>query len=150
LAQTIPVYAIFFLFFSIANIGLPGTSSFVGEFMILVGVFEVNTFAAVFSAMGIILGGAYSLYLANRILFGNINLNVVSVSVDISERETAALVPLFVLVLRREFANFFLFKMNTTFLKKSNSRSSGSRHKRDVNLKVFGVSRKSDKVKHNC
>jgi len=113
LAQTIPVYAIFFLFFSIANIGLPGTSSFVGEFMILVGVFEVNTFAAVFSAMGIILGGAYSLYLANRILFGNINLNVVSVSVDISERETAALVPLFVLVLGIGlYPNIFLDSMH--------------------------------------
>lgn len=113
MAQTIPVYAIFFLFFSIANIGLPGTSSFVGEFMILVGVFEVNTFAAVFSAMGIILGGAYSLYLANRILFGNINLNVVSVSVDISERETAALVPLFVLVLGIGlYPNIFLDSMH--------------------------------------
>jgi len=79
-----PVYGIFFLFFSIANIGLPGTSSFIGEFMILVGVFEVNTFAAAFSAVGIVLGGAYSLYLANRILFGNINLNAVGVSVDTS------------------------------------------------------------------
>jgi NADH-quinone oxidoreductase subunit M len=58
LAQTIPLFAILFLFFSIANIGLPGTSSFIGEFIILVGVYEVNTFVATFSALGIILGGA--------------------------------------------------------------------------------------------
>lgn len=88
-----------FLFFSIANIGLPGTSSFIGEFIILVGVYEVNTFAAAFSALGMILGGAYSLYLANRILFGNINLNAISVSVDLNKREIATLLPLFIIVL---------------------------------------------------
>ena len=88
-----------FLFFSMANIELPGTSSFIGEFIILVGVYEVNTFAAAFSALGMVLGGAYSLYLANRILFGNINLNAIGVSVDLNKREIATLFPLFILVL---------------------------------------------------
>jgi NADH-quinone oxidoreductase subunit M len=110
-----PVYGIFFLFFSIANIGLPGTSSFIGEFMILVGVFEVNTFAAAFSAVGIVLGGAYSLYLANRILFGNINLNAVGVSVDTSEREIASLFPLFFIVLVMGlYPNIFLDAMHVS------------------------------------
>jgi NADH-quinone oxidoreductase subunit M len=110
-----PVYGIFFLFFSIANIGLPGTSSFIGEFMILVGVFEVNTFAAAFSAVGIVLGGAYSLYLANRILFGNINLNSVGVSVDTSEREIASLFPLFFIVLVMGlYPNIFLDAMHVS------------------------------------
>jgi|TARA_B110001450_G_C17603898_1_gene474205 NADH-quinone oxidoreductase subunit M len=58
LVQTMPLYGLLFLFFSMANIGLPGTSSFVGEFLILVGVYEVNTFAAAFSAIGMVLGGA--------------------------------------------------------------------------------------------
>lgn len=94
-----PLYALIFLFFSIANIGLPGTSSFIGEFIILIGVYEVNTFAAAFSAIGIVLGGAYSLYLANRILFGNINLTAITVSPDLNRRELATLFPLFFLVL---------------------------------------------------
>jgi NADH-quinone oxidoreductase subunit M len=74
LAHSMPMYATVFLFFTMANIALPGTSSFVGEFMILLGTFQVNTFAAVLSATGMILGGAYSLWLYNRIAYGNLRL----------------------------------------------------------------------------
>ena len=62
-----PLYVTIFLFFTMANIALPGTSSFVGEFLILLGTFQVNTFAAVIAATGMILGGAYSLWLYNRV-----------------------------------------------------------------------------------
>ena len=54
------------------NLSLPGTSSFVGEFLILVGVFQTNTFVATFAATGMILGGAYSIWLYNRVVFGNL------------------------------------------------------------------------------
>ena len=98
-----------------ANIGLPGTSSFIGEFLILVGVYEVNTFAAAFSALGMVLGGAYSLYLANRILFGNINLNAISVSIDLNQREMATLLPLaFLVLLMGLYPNIFLDVMHSS------------------------------------
>jgi proton-translocating NADH-quinone oxidoreductase chain M len=70
LVQTIPRFVGCFRFFTRANIALPGTSSFVGEFMILVGIFQSNTYVAVLSATGMILGGAYSLWLFNRISYG--------------------------------------------------------------------------------
>jgi proton-translocating NADH-quinone oxidoreductase chain M len=72
LAQVIPIFIGFFLFFIIANIALPGTSSFVGEFLILVGVGQVNFLVAIISAISIVLGGGYSLWLFNRLAFGNI------------------------------------------------------------------------------
>jgi len=75
IAHSMPIYATIFLFFTMANIALPGTSSFVGEFLILLGTFQVNTFAAVLSATGMILGGAYSLWLYNRIAYGNLRLS---------------------------------------------------------------------------
>ena len=75
----------------------------------------INTFAAAFSALGMVLGGAYSLYLANRILFGNINLNAISVSVDMNRREMATLVPLFILVLVMGlYPNIFLDVMHVS------------------------------------
>jgi NADH-quinone oxidoreductase subunit M len=55
-----------------ANIGLPGTSSFIGEFLIIAGCFLTNTWASLFAAIGMVLGGGYSLWLLNRITFGNI------------------------------------------------------------------------------
>jgi NADH-quinone oxidoreductase subunit M len=58
-----PIYVTVFLFFTMANIALPGTSSFVGEFLILLGAYQVNTFATFVAATGMVLGGAYSLWL---------------------------------------------------------------------------------------
>lgn len=72
LVQVIPIFIAFFLFFIMANIALPGTSSFVGEFLILVGIGQVNFLVAVLSAISIVLGGGYSLWLFNRLAFGNI------------------------------------------------------------------------------
>jgi NADH-quinone oxidoreductase subunit M len=107
-----PIYATIFLFFTMANIALPGTSSFVGEFMILLGTFQVNTFAAVLSATGMILGGAYSLWLYNRIAYGNLRLGwgvgpisgegisgTTKIFGDLSRREFMIFTPLVILTL---------------------------------------------------
>ena len=98
-AQTMPVFAAIFRFFTMANIALPGTSSFVGEFMILVGVFQTNPFAAVMSATGMVLGGAYSLWLYNRVAYGNLKNSYVGVSVDVVRRERRMFLPLIALTL---------------------------------------------------
>ena len=68
------LYIMIFLFFTMANIALPGTSSFVGEFLILAGSFQANTTVCFLAATGMVLGGAYSLWLYNRVAFGNLKI----------------------------------------------------------------------------
>jgi proton-translocating NADH-quinone oxidoreductase chain M len=99
LAHTMPIYIAIFMFFSMANIALPGTSSFVGEFLILVGAFQTNTTVCVLSATGMILGGGYSLWLFNRVAFGNIKVQYMKAFSDIDKREFGTLLPLIVLTL---------------------------------------------------
>ena len=70
IARTAPIYAIFFLFFTMANISLPGTANFVGEFLVFTGAYQNNTFVALLSTSGMVLGAAYGLWLCNRLLFG--------------------------------------------------------------------------------
>lgn len=98
-AQTMPIFAAIFLFFTMANIALPGTSSFVGEFMILIGIFQTNTFVATMSATGMVLGGAYSLWLFNRVAYGNVKTMYVGTSVDVNRRERLTFIPLIILTL---------------------------------------------------
>lgn len=71
LVQFMPIFAIFFFFFSVANVSFPGTSSFVGELLILLGLFEHNIFITVLACLGVIFGVIYSFWLYNRIMFGN-------------------------------------------------------------------------------
>ena len=99
LAHTMPIYIAIFMFFSMANIALPGTSSFVGEFLILAGAFQTNTTVCVLSATGMILGGGYSLWLFNRVAFGNIKVQYIKAFSDVDKREFATLLPLIVLTL---------------------------------------------------
>jgi proton-translocating NADH-quinone oxidoreductase chain M len=99
LAHTMPIYIAIFMFFSMANIALPGTSSFVGEFLILAGAFQTNTTVCVLSATGMILGGGYSLWLFNRVAFGNIKVQYMKAFSDVDKREFATLCPLLVLTL---------------------------------------------------
>jgi proton-translocating NADH-quinone oxidoreductase chain M len=99
LAHTMPIYIAIFMFFSMANIALPGTSSFVGEFLILVGAFQTNTTVCVLSATGMILGGGYSLWLFNRVAFGNIKVQYMKAFSDVDKREFGTLLPLIVLTL---------------------------------------------------
>jgi len=96
LAHTMPLFTIIFLLFTMANIALPGTSSFVGEFLILSGAFKVNTTATFFGALGMILGGGYSLWLFNRIVYGNLKIQYLTAFQDINPREFFVFFPLLV------------------------------------------------------
>ena len=94
LATMMPLYIIIFLFFTMANISFPGTSSFIGEFLILIGSFKVNTTITFLGALGIIIGGAYSLWLLNRIAFGNLKTQYTTKFLDLNFREFILFVPL--------------------------------------------------------
>ncbi|CAM9089868.1 unnamed protein product [Phaeothamnion confervicola] len=99
LMHTMPLFGSLFLFFTMANIGLPPTSSFVGEFLILVGIFQTNTTACVWGATGMVLGGVYALWLFNRIAYGNIKDQFIPTFTDISRREFVTFFPLVVCTL---------------------------------------------------
>ena len=89
-----PLYAVAFMVFTLANIGLPGTSGFIGEFLTLIGTFQVNNLVAFFATFGTILSAAYALYLYRRIIFGVIDKPNLMGIVDLSGREIATLLPL--------------------------------------------------------
>ena len=72
LVNRMPAYALIFMFFTMANVGLPGTSGFIGEFLTLVGVFQVNTWVAAVATTGVILSAAYALWLYRRVVFGDL------------------------------------------------------------------------------
>jgi NADH:ubiquinone oxidoreductase subunit 4 (subunit M) len=104
-----PIFSFFFLLFTLGNLSLPGTSSFVGEFLLLTGIYKVNILASVISALGVILCGIYSLWLYNRIIFGNLKINHTLLFKDITFRELSILFPLLVLVfLMGIYPTFFL------------------------------------------
>jgi len=94
LVHVMPIYVFIFLFFTMANIGLPGTGSFIGEFLILIGIFQLNTTIAFFSATGMVLGGCYSLWLFNRISYGNLKSQYLIHFKDLNKREFFVLFPL--------------------------------------------------------
>jgi NADH-quinone oxidoreductase subunit M len=94
LAVNMPVYALFFMLFTMASIGLPGTSGFVGEFLSLLGIYEASSIVAFFCTTGIILGAAYMLYLYRRVVFGELTKDDVKAMPDLSPREWAIMVPL--------------------------------------------------------
>lgn len=99
LVQMMPLYSALFLLFTLANIALPGTSSFVGEFLLLSGVYKINTVCYIFAALGVILSGAYSLWLYNRVIYGNLKTNSTIIFEDLTFREFSVLIPLLLLVL---------------------------------------------------
>lgn len=107
LTLVMPLYILIFLFFTMANIAMPGTSSFVGEFLILEGIFKENIIASVFGATGIVLGGGYSLWLYNRLAYGNLKNEFIRDYSDITLREFCIFFPLilgtFVLGIYPEF-----------------------------------------------
>jgi len=94
-----PVYSALFGFFTMANIALPGTSSFVGEFLLLVGLFKENILICLFATLGVILCGSYSLWLYNRICFGNLNTINILYYRDIDLKEFAIMLPLLIVVI---------------------------------------------------
>ncbi len=98
LANNMPRYALVFMVFMMASVGLPGTSGFVGELLILAGAFKVNTWLAALTATGLILGAAYMLYLYRRVIFGVLDKDSLKALLDLSPREIAVFAPLVVLV----------------------------------------------------
>lgn len=96
LASVMPIYISVFLFFTMANIAFPGTSSFIGEFLILTGSFKSNTSVAFLGATGVILSGVYSLWLLNRIAFGNMKVQYYEKFLDLNKREFICFLPLII------------------------------------------------------
>ncbi|HVK90802.1 MAG TPA: NADH-quinone oxidoreductase subunit M, partial [Mycoplana sp.] len=94
LVSNMPKYAVAFMIFTMANVGLPGTSGFVGEVMTVIGVFRVNTWVALFAATGVILSAAYALWLYRRVIFGPLEKESLKALLDLSGREKAILYPL--------------------------------------------------------
>jgi NADH-quinone oxidoreductase subunit M len=97
LADRMPLYAFAFMVFTMANVGLPGTSGFVGEFLTLTGAFRTNTWVALFATSGIILSAAYALWLYRRVIFGKLEKPSLANILDLSPREVAILAPLVIL-----------------------------------------------------
>ena len=99
LVNRMPAYALVFMFFTMANVGLPGTSGFVGEFLVLIGIFQVNTWVAAVATTGVILSAAYGLWLYRRVAFGALVKHALKTIQDMSRRERAIFAPLIVMTL---------------------------------------------------
>ncbi len=99
LVNNMPRYALAFMVFMLASVGLPGTSGFVGEFLSLIGAFQVNTWVAFFATTGMVLGAAYMLYLYRRVVFGVITKDDVRAMLDLSPREVLIFAPMIAVVL---------------------------------------------------
>ena len=94
LVNRMPAYALIFMFFTMANVGLPGTSGFVGEFLTLVGIFKVNTWIALIATSGVVLSAAYALWLYRRVMMGDLIKEALRTIQDMSLRERAVFAPL--------------------------------------------------------
>jgi proton-translocating NADH-quinone oxidoreductase chain M len=108
LIQVMPIFGILFFIFTLGNIGFPGTSNFIGETLILVGIFEKNILIAIFTGFGIILSAVYSLWLYNRLFFGTLKLNYGFYFIDLVWNEFLIFLPLI----------FFMFSLgvNSNFI----------------------------------
>jgi NADH-quinone oxidoreductase subunit M len=98
LVNRMPLYAFAFMVFTLANVGLPGTSGFVGEFLTLVGAFKASTWVAFLATTGVILSAAYALYLYRRMMFGAIEKPALRTISDLGYREVLVFTPLVLLV----------------------------------------------------
>ena len=114
LVNRMPFYAAVFMVFALANIGLPGTSGFIGEFLTMVGAFHVQTWVAIFAATGVILSAAYMLYLYWRVIFGELVKPSLAAIKDLSLREAAILVPLVVATVVMGVYPKFIFDITGT------------------------------------
>jgi NADH-quinone oxidoreductase subunit M len=99
LVNRMPLYAFVFMVFTLANVGLPGTSGFVGEFLSLIGTFRVNNWVATLATLGTILSAAYALWLYRKIVFGTLEKPALFNITDIGWREIAIMTPLIVLTI---------------------------------------------------
>jgi NADH-quinone oxidoreductase subunit M len=94
LVNRMPAYAVVFLIFTMANVGLPGTSGFVGEFLTLMGAFKANTWVALFATTGVVLSAAYALWLYRRVVLGDLVKDALKGMNDMTLRERAIIYPL--------------------------------------------------------
>ena len=99
LVNRMPFYAFTFMVFTMANVGLPGTAGFIGEFLTLVGAYNANSWVALFATTGVILSAAYALYLYRRVVFGALEKASLANISDLSAREIAIFVPLIALTI---------------------------------------------------
>ena len=109
LVNRMPAYALIFMLFTMANVGLPGTSGFVGELLTLIGVFQVNVWVALFATFGVVLSAAYALWLYRRVVFGDlIKVSLKSIN-DLDRRERLLFTPLILAtVILGVYPNFIL------------------------------------------
>ncbi|HUC61350.1 MAG TPA: NADH-quinone oxidoreductase subunit M [Alphaproteobacteria bacterium] len=115
LVHRMPLYAMAFMLFMLASVGLPGTSGFVGEFLSLLGVFKVNTWVAALGSTGMILGAAYMLWLYRRVIFGQLTKAELMAILDLSPREMAVFAPLAIVVMWMGiYPNSFLDPMHAS------------------------------------
>jgi NADH-quinone oxidoreductase subunit M len=115
LVHRMPRYAAIFMVFMLASVGLPGTSGFVGEFLVLTGAFQINTWVATLATTGIILGAAYMLWLYRRVIFGELTRADLKTILDVGPREVALFAPLIVLALWMGiYPSSFLGPMNAS------------------------------------
>jgi len=98
LRTIMPIYRIIFIFFTFANISFPGTASFIGELLILLGIFQSNIFVRILASVGIVLGAIYSIWLRNRILFRKTSEYIITNNhyIDITRKELAIILPLII------------------------------------------------------
>lgn len=99
LVNKMPAYALIFMLFTMANVGLPGTSGFVGEFLTLMGIFQVNTWVALFACTGVILSAAYALWLYRRVVMGELIKESLKSITDMTRREKMIFAPLVVMTI---------------------------------------------------
>jgi len=99
LVQRMPAYALIFMFFTMANVGLPGTSGFIGEFLTLLGIFQANTWVALVATSGVIFSAAYALWLYRRVMLGELIKESLKSITDLSGRERAIMAPLVAMTL---------------------------------------------------
>ena len=112
LVNKMPKYSVVFMLFVLASIGLPGTSGFIGEFLVILGAFQKNSFIALFAALGIILGAIYMLYLYKKIIFGTLENEKLKEILDLNLREKLILFPLVLaVIIIGIFPNIFLDPM---------------------------------------
>jgi NADH-quinone oxidoreductase subunit M len=99
LVNRMPVYAFVFMLFTMANVGLPGTTGFIGEFLSLAGAFKANSWVALFATSGVVFSAAYALYLYRRVVFGALEKASLATITDLTPREIAIFVPLVALTI---------------------------------------------------
>ena len=99
LVERMPRYALAFMIFTMANVGLPGTSGFIGEFLVLIGIFQVNNWVAFGAMFGVILSASYALWLYRRVIFGVLNKESLKAIMDLDRREMIVIVPLILLTI---------------------------------------------------